>query len=63
LPSSTIRVDDHAEPLVELRRLYVKSKERWAIFRRFLPTRLNPAGTIDRAVIDAAIAKEGVAAP
>src|SRR5262245_52486797 len=58
-----IRIDDHAEPLVELRRLYVKSKERWAIFRRFLPTKLNPAGTIDRAIIDAAIAKEGVPAP
>jgi uncharacterized Ntn-hydrolase superfamily protein len=62
-PELDIRVDDHAEPLVELRRLYVKSKERWGIFRRFLPTRLNPAGTIDRAVIDAAIAKEGNPAP
>ncbi len=62
-PELDIRVDDHAEPLVELRRLYVKSKERWAIYRRFLPTRLNPAGTIDRAIIDAAIAKEGVPAP
>jgi len=62
-PELDIRVDDHAEPLVELRRLYVKSKERWAIFRRFLPTRLNPGGTIDRAVIDAAIAKEGNPAP
>src|SRR5262249_11880063 len=54
------RAADMPDPLVDPRRLYVKSKERWAIFRRFLPTRLNPAGTIDRAVIDAAIAKEGV---
>jgi len=62
-PELDIRVDDHADPLAELRRLYAKSKERWAVYRRFLPTRLNPAGTIDRTIIDAAIARDGVPAP
>ena len=62
-PDLDLRVDDHAEPLVELRRLYVKSRERYAVFRRFFATRANPAGTYDRAVIEAAIAKEGITTP
>ncbi len=62
-PDLDLRVDDHAEPLAELRRLYAKSQERFAIFRRFFATRANPAGTFDRAIIDAAIAKEGIATP
>lgn len=51
-----IRVDDHAEPLAELRRLYEVSQGRPRIFRSFLATRADPAGVYDRAVIDAAIA-------
>lgn len=50
-----IRTDDHPDPLAELRRLLAVSRERYAIFRRFLPGRDNPAGVFDRAVIDAAI--------
>ena len=52
-----IRVDDHADPLGELRRLYAKSKEHFAIYRSLMPTRLDPAGTYDRAVLDAAVAR------
>lgn len=52
-----IRVDDHADPLAELRRLYVKSREHFAIYRSLMPTRRDPAGTFDRAVLDAAVAK------
>jgi uncharacterized Ntn-hydrolase superfamily protein len=55
-PALDIRVDDHADPLRELRRIYERSFERWQAFRDFLPTRANPAGVTDRARIDAAIA-------
>jgi uncharacterized Ntn-hydrolase superfamily protein len=51
-----LRVDDHADPLAELERLERVSRERWVHFRKFLPTRQNPAGTTDRATIDATIA-------
>jgi uncharacterized Ntn-hydrolase superfamily protein len=50
-----LRVDDHADPLGELERLERVSRERWAHFRQFLPTRQNPAGITDRATIDAGI--------
>ncbi|HWX83191.1 MAG TPA: DUF1028 domain-containing protein [Xanthobacteraceae bacterium] len=51
-----LRVDDHTDPLAELERLEQVSRERWEHFRKFLPTRENPAGITDRAAIDAAIA-------
>jgi len=51
-----LRVDDHADPLAELERLEQVSRERWVHFRQFLPTRKNPAGITDRAIIDADIA-------
>ncbi len=51
-----LRVDDHADPLAELTRLEAVSRERWVHFRKFLPTRANPAGVYDRAGIDAGIA-------
>ncbi|WP_040485430.1 DUF1028 domain-containing protein [Lutibaculum baratangense] len=50
------RVDDHEDPLAELTRLEQVSRERWVHFRRFLPTRENPAGITDRSRIDAEIA-------
>ncbi len=50
-----LRVDDHVEPLLELARLEAASRERWTHFRTFLATRENPAGTFDRATIDAGI--------
>jgi uncharacterized Ntn-hydrolase superfamily protein len=50
-----LRVDDHADPLAELERLEQVSRERWVHFRPLLPTRKNPAGITDRAVIDATI--------
>jgi hypothetical protein len=50
-----LRVDDHADPLTELGRLEAVSRERWVHFRQYLPTRANPAGVTDRAVIDAGI--------
>jgi uncharacterized Ntn-hydrolase superfamily protein len=50
-----LRVDDHVDPLTELERLEQVSRERWVHFRQFLPTRKNPAGTTDRATIDAGV--------
>lgn len=50
-----LRVDDHTDPLAELERLEQVSRERWAHFRPFMPTRKNPAGITDRAIIDATI--------
>ena len=52
-----LRVDDHIDPLVELDRLEFVSRERWVHFRKYLPSRKNPAGITDRAIIDAGIAK------
>jgi len=54
-PALTLRVDDHAEPFVELRRLYEKSLERFVPFTSCLPTKAHPAGITDRAVIEAEI--------
>jgi uncharacterized Ntn-hydrolase superfamily protein len=50
-----LRVDDHADPLVELERLERISRERWVPFRQFLPSRANPAGVTDRRVIEAGV--------
>jgi len=50
-----LRVDDHADPLAELERLEAVSRERWVHFRKYLPSRKNPAGVTDRKVIDAGI--------
>jgi uncharacterized Ntn-hydrolase superfamily protein len=52
-----LRVDDHTDPLAELERLEKVSRERWVYFRQFLPNHANPAGTTDRTVIDAGIAR------
>ena len=51
-----LRVDDHGDPLAELERLEEVSRERWVHFRHYLPTRTNPGGITDRAIIDAGIA-------
>jgi len=51
-PALDLRVDDHAEPLAELRRLFDKSLEWFQPFVACLPSRANPAGIVDRAVIE-----------
>jgi uncharacterized Ntn-hydrolase superfamily protein len=55
-PLLSLRVDDHAEPLKELRRLYAASLERFQAFMSCLATDENPVGITDRALIDASIA-------
>lgn len=56
-PFLDLRVDDHEEPIAELRRLYDKSLERLQPFSSCLPSRARPAGITDRAVIEAEIAR------
>ena len=59
-PDLDIRADDHPDPLAELARLHRVSLERYAVFRRFLPGRDRPYGELDRRVVEAAIARDGV---
>ena len=54
-PALDLRVDDHAEPIVELRRLYEKSLERFQPFLACLPRMANPSGITDRAAIEAEV--------
>ncbi len=56
-PDLDLRADDHPDPLGELLRLYRVSLERFAVFRRFLPGADHP-GVFDRAVIEAALARQ-----
>jgi uncharacterized Ntn-hydrolase superfamily protein len=56
-PFLDLRVDDHPEPFVELRRLYEVSLERFVPFTACLPKRGDPAGITDRAAIEAAIVR------
>jgi uncharacterized Ntn-hydrolase superfamily protein len=51
-PIYNIRVDDHADPLAELSRLYGVALERYVHFRRCLPSRSSPEGTVDRNEIE-----------
>jgi uncharacterized Ntn-hydrolase superfamily protein len=54
-PRIDIRIDDHVEPIAELKRLYEVSLERAQPFWSCLPSRARPAGITDRAVIEAEI--------
>jgi uncharacterized Ntn-hydrolase superfamily protein len=51
-PRLDLRVDDHPEPLAELRRLYEESRRLYLPFLHFLPTRADASGVYDRAVIE-----------
>src|SRR6202051_605506 len=50
-----LRVDDHTDPVAELERLEAVSRERWVHFRKYLPSRKNPAGITDSRIIDAGV--------
>jgi uncharacterized Ntn-hydrolase superfamily protein len=56
-PQLDLRVDDQAEPLVELQRLYAKSLERYQPFIACLAGRQDGIGLTDRAEIEARIAR------
>lgn len=55
-PLLDLRVDDHADPLGELRRLETVSRERWLHFRRLMPSKENPSGLADRLDLEDRIA-------
>lgn len=55
-PDLDLRVDDHPDPLAELRRLHAVWSGYTRHFRRFLPGRDHP-GVFDRAAIQAGIAR------
>jgi uncharacterized Ntn-hydrolase superfamily protein len=57
-PWLDIRVDDHPDPLAELRRLYDVAQERFLHVADTMPTRGNFSGLTDRTPLDAAIAEE-----
>ena len=50
-PSFDLRVDDHAEPLRELRRLWRLAHQGYAPFQTALPSRANPTGLTDRETV------------
>ena len=51
-PRLDIRVDDHHEPLEELRRLYTVAQERFIPFSHALPTAVRPFGLTDRDALE-----------
>ena len=53
----SLRVDDHVEPLAELRRLYEKAHERFVPYLKCSPSKARPWGIFDRAVIEQEIAR------
>ena len=59
-PDLDIRADDHPDPLAELRRLHRVSLERFAVIRGPMAGRDDPCGVLDRAVIEAAVARDGL---
>ena len=56
-PQLDLRVDDHEEPVAELRRLYGKSLERYQPFMACLPGRHDATGITDRTEIEARVAR------
>jgi len=62
-PDLDLRVDDHADPIVELARLERVSRERWVYFNECLPGHRDPVGLTDRSAIEAHIAAASAANP
>jgi uncharacterized Ntn-hydrolase superfamily protein len=57
-PYLDIRVDDHPDPVVELRRLYVESQAEYLPFKDKLPTTANPHGIFGKALTESIIADQ-----
>jgi uncharacterized Ntn-hydrolase superfamily protein len=58
-PDLDLRVDDHAEPLAELKRLYEKAQERFVPYLSCSPSQARPWGIFDRQEIERRIAAHG----
>lgn len=57
-PRLDLRVDDHADPIPELRRLYSVAQERFIPFSTGMPRSGRPYGILDRHVIEAIIERD-----
>lgn len=57
-PYLDLRVDDHPNPIVELRRIFEEAKREYLPFKQFLPTAANPCGIYDRKLVDEIIARQ-----
>jgi uncharacterized Ntn-hydrolase superfamily protein len=55
-PLHDLRVDDHTAPIEELARLLSVARGRYLHYRKFMPSRSNPAGVTDRDEIERRIA-------
>ena len=56
-PEIDLRVDDHPDPLAELRRLHDKAHERFVPYLKCSPSRARPWGLTDRGLIEQEIAR------
>jgi uncharacterized Ntn-hydrolase superfamily protein len=54
-PALSLRIDDHPEPLGELRRLYTVAQEHFIPYSQALPTRARPSGIHGRDRVEALI--------
>jgi uncharacterized Ntn-hydrolase superfamily protein len=54
-PFLDLRVDDHPDPIAELKRLHAVSLERYQAFIACLPSAARPAGVTDRTAIEAEV--------
>lgn len=57
-PRLDLRVDDHQDPIPELRRLYDVAKSRFIPFSAGMPRAGRPHGILDRAVIETIIERD-----
>jgi uncharacterized Ntn-hydrolase superfamily protein len=56
-PELDLRVDDHLDPIAELRRLYDKAHERFVPYLKCSPSKARPWGITERAAIEEQIAR------
>jgi uncharacterized Ntn-hydrolase superfamily protein len=56
-PQLSLRVDDHAEPIAELRRLHEKAHERFIPFMACGPSKARPWGILERQAIEDEVAR------
>jgi uncharacterized Ntn-hydrolase superfamily protein len=57
-PYVDLRVDDHPDPVAELRRIFTEAQREYLPFKQFLPCEARPAGIYDRQIIDDIIAQQ-----
>jgi uncharacterized Ntn-hydrolase superfamily protein len=58
-PDLDLRVDDHPDPVAELRRLFGESQQDYyTSFRQSLPTRSQPAGSFSRDLVETLVANQ-----